>query len=633
MPALAAIIRVVIMALVSAAPLTAAQEVVDGTLKKLVGYMRDEEGLTLQEAKDVVGNILADLALNAAILGTIMKTKIAIKTAEYFGFTAKGVTKKVLTGKAAKVAAKYAGPLEKFKAMSLVNKLIVGGGIFGSLTWIGVGIANVVEPGIYKPREANDVWQRFTGIRPFPEKGISLSPGNMDATRFNDLARSLEVAGIRGFNDPVNRQSRLYSREGLADIIDYAYGKALLEGAKVADYRDILPLIRPYLIGGTTTPSPSSTSAITPPPTPPATAVKVFTGIVSQGVVGSGLSFTPRQDDLIESAEELQQAINNNVASYLVALPSRVTYEIKVVSSVIVNGLRKVGTSQRVVSGYYTNGQPKYKNITNKFAVATLYLITGENSRSKLTSIVLGPTDALKFQPTSDDLINVAAAVPQNVVTSNTDEISTVVTNTPTTVVPPATPDTLISQPSKGYCFIYDGYKGQMCFNTATIDRLRGEVARGDKTVEAAMLEVETRHLRDFGGNGADAWANDNPNVVLNLRDNDFAKKTLRDMLTTGVNVQSEFVEKTAGADESPPGRGTPITATPVATPSAPAPSLPLAALSATTLFTYYAALGQQLPSLAERGQIYQSFGLGQSAFYMGTAEQNTRLLNALQGK
>ena len=598
MPALAAILRVVIMALVSAAPLTAAQEVVDGTLKKLVGYMRDEEGLTLQEAKDVVGNILADLALNAVILGTIMKTKIAIKTAEYFGFTAKGVTKKVLKGKAATVAKKYAGPLEKFKATSLVNKLIVGGGIFGSLTWIGVGIANVIEPGIYKPREANDVWQRFTGIRPFPEKSVAFSPGNLDAARFNDLARSLEAGGIRGFNDPVNRQSRLYSREDLANIIDYAYGKALLEGQKVADYRDILPLIRPYLIGGTTTPSPSSTQAITSsaPATP--ASVKVFTGIVSQGVVGSGLSFTPRPDDLIENADELQQAINNNVASYLTALPSRVTYEIKVVSSVIVNGLRKTGTTQRVVSGYYTNGQPKYKTVTNKFAVAYLYLMTDKNTRSKLTTIILGPTDALKFQPTGDDLVNVAAAVAQNVVTSNTNEISTIVSDTPTQsvqreapgsnevqrIIPPEAPIVASTQkpvrmPSLSVppeLYMFSGSEGRRYEKEKTTYKLALSVGNDLQGVYFLVGEFVKNGGREQYHSSLVNWYN------------------------SLLPEEHEAIQKgqTSYAAESPPiVRNLPQGETPQNI-SGVDTALPSAALSATTLFSYYAAFGQQQPSL-----------------------------------
>ncbi len=621
------------MALVSAAPITAAQEFVDGTFKKLVQYMRDEEGLTLQEAKDVVGNILADLALNATIIGGVLKTKIAIKTAEYFGFTAKGVAKKTLTGKAATVAKKYAGPLDKFKAMSLVNKIITAGGLFGGLTWIGVGIANVIEPGIYKPREANDVWERFTGVRPFPEKAVALSPGNMDASRFNDLARSLEVGGIKGFNDPVNRQSRLYSREDLAAIIDYAYGKALLDGKTIKDYRDILPLIRPYLIGGTTTPQPSSTQAITSPAPQVAPQVKVFTGVVSQGVVGAGLSFTPRPDDLIESAAELQQAISNNVSSYLAALPSRVTYEIKVVSSVIVNGIRRTGTSQRIVSGTYKNGTPKYKNVTNKFAVADLFLITDRGTRSKLTSIILGPTDALNFQPSSNELFEIAQVTPQNVVTSNPDEVTTIVSSTPTETISEAVQRRRERIPDSMLRYFQDGWAGQ----GSLVDYLQ---EFHDKIQQRFNREGTTVPFQEEFGLNNQQYAF----VVGNLGGIDMEnrikgnKNVKNDLISyiEGDNLQAmETIrtEQRQGAVESPPEGGSSQTTTPASSIATPATSLPSAALTATTLFSYYAALGQQLPSLTERGQLYQSLGLGQSTFYTGTAEQNTRLLNALKGK
>lgn len=52
----------------------------------------------------------------------------------------------------------------------------------------------------------------------------------------------------------------------------------------------------------------------------------------------------------------------------------------------------------------------------------------------------------------------------------------------------------------------------------------------------------------------------------------------------------------------------------------------------ANTLFDYYKTIGQNLPSIADRSALFASSGLGSAADYRGTAEQNTRLLAALQG-
>ena len=49
-----------------------------------------------------------------------------------------------------------------------------------------------------------------------------------------------------------------------------------------------------------------------------------------------------------------------------------------------------------------------------------------------------------------------------------------------------------------------------------------------------------------------------------------------------------------------------------------------------TTLYNYYQGLGQALPSLQQRGQLYQQYGLGSATGYGGSAEQNTSLLNSL---
>ena len=92
--ALAGILRIVLMAITTAVPLTVAQQFLDGTVKKIVEEVRSETGLSLEEAKDILVNILVDLAINSTIIGTVIKLKFAVKTAEFLGLTSKGFAKR-----------------------------------------------------------------------------------------------------------------------------------------------------------------------------------------------------------------------------------------------------------------------------------------------------------------------------------------------------------------------------------------------------------------------------------------------------------------------------------------------------------------------------------------------------------
>ncbi len=51
----------------------------------------------------------------------------------------------------------------------------------------------------------------------------------------------------------------------------------------------------------------------------------------------------------------------------------------------------------------------------------------------------------------------------------------------------------------------------------------------------------------------------------------------------------------------------------------------------ANTLYDYYKTKGQSLPSVQECAKTFESLGLGSSAGYKGTYEQNVSLLSALQ--
>ena len=169
------------------------------------------------------------------------------------------------------------------------------------------------------------------------------------------------------------------------------------------------------------------------------TAPKVYTGIVSQGVLGRGLEFIPRQDDLIESAEELKAAAANNLSPFLQSLLGKIVYEVKIVSSIITKeGFKQTGVVQQVRNGSYADGKPKYKSVYNKFATMDLYVITDKGARSKISTIVLGPTDSARLNLGTNELRSIEAAIPDLVFTKDINEITGIETINAVTVSTPA---------------------------------------------------------------------------------------------------------------------------------------------------------------------------------------------------
>lgn len=181
--------------------------------------------------------------------------------------------------------------------------------------------------------------------------------------------------------------------------------------------------------------------------------IQVFTGILAQGALGITMPFTTREADLITSQNQLQEAAENNLASFLVALPSKIRYEIKIVSSITTkDGETKRGSTQRIISGYYKNGRAKYKTITNKFAIINLFLWTKKQTKTKLGSIILGPVNAATFQPTNTNLDNLVEILPQSISTQNIENIKFIEISTPKIIKPiiptPATPTPIIPTPA-----------------------------------------------------------------------------------------------------------------------------------------------------------------------------------------
>lgn len=612
------------MALASAVPITVTQEFLDGTIKAIVEEIQSQSGLTIDEAKDFVANIVVDLMLNAIILGGIMKTKAAIKTAEYLGFTTKGWAKRTLSKQAAAAAKIIDGPWEKFKAYSLMSKLLVLGGVTGTGIWLTSAIANIIEPGIYKTQETNAVYRKLKIPFQYPTEPGQLQPGPFDSRQFKDLATALETQNIVAIKNPVTQATEIYNRNALADIINYIYGAEILSG-NAPSVKQLSQKIAPYLImptGGLTPAAPTPAVSATTAAAAVSAPIRVFTGVISQGVLGNATSFTPRPDDLIQSVSELQTAAHNNLAPFIAALPGRIVYEIKIMSSITTkDGFTQRGTSQRIVSGYHKNGEPKYRTVINKFAVMNLFIKTDQNTKTKISSIVLGPTDAVKFQPVSNDLASVESAIRADISAPAVSSIQAI--NTPqgvatvaTAVVPPTAAVTAAAPKPQAnligrYLVARDGFDGN-------VYKVKNGKIYSIMPSDFLLTQAEKISAGNFGAQ---------------------ANAAIPKLKEYGINV--ETMERVQFFDTIVPGESGPTRSEPfeqffnIAGSVTPAPAEATAspALAANTLYEYYTALGLTLPSVEERSKLYESLKLGQAAYYTGTAEQNAKLLTALQGK
>lgn len=618
------ILRVAIMAFTSAAPLTALQQFFDGTVQKLVEAIKDEQGLTLDEAKDIVANILIELTVNSVALGVIIKTKLGARAAEYLGFKTRGFSKRKLTAKAEVAVKKMSGPWETFKKFSLFSKILSLVGILNLSVWTAKAIADIVEPGIYQTKQTNDVYEKFIGIRPYPEKGHSLQAGNLDAEKFNEVAGSLETSGVKGIQNPKSFQTQLYSREGLADVIDYVYGRALLAGNVPNDFRQTMKLVAPYLIGGQTS-APATAVRGSTLPSEPVVGRKVFTGSVIQSALGSAVPFEVRPDDLIEDIEELKSAIQNNEGPWLASLPSRLIRDIKVVASVTTkDGLTKRGTAKQIIAGYLKDGTPKYRTVVNKFAVADYYVLTDTGAKTRITRIIYGPTDAVKFKPSQEDLSgldqtlksSLASLAPAIAGTLASGMAVDALSGQSTTLFPAPgsvpTPIISVNITKRDYFVPFDDFYDQVFYR-------EGNTIIASPTFGSILSAEEREKIGNYGAQTSEAIArlkklgypvDSYPHRKFHWEIDGKAAPMI-----TARNFE-EFFGSSISISER-----------------AAADSLPLKALEASTLFQFYNEKGEPLPPISQRGLIYESLGIGQASYYTGTAEQNMKLLAKLQGK
>lgn len=604
---IANILRPVIIWVVQQGATLAVFAVLEKVLDYLQEWVRDGLGISEDDSRAIIANYAIDAIAYVGAGAAIIYSKAPTTLARKIGLSGGKPVKQKVTATAEQKVASATPEIVAKTGTSIFKKLaIVVGGITG-LIWLGVGVANVVEPGIYKAKQANDVWEKFIGIRPFPEPNPLESPGPFTPGEFTDYARSLETAGILGLEYPLG--SFLYTKENLAKLVDYVAGIEAGKG-KTVTAKSIVTAIAPYLVmpnkSSTQTTTPVKTTTTTPALTVP--KVQVFTGVLSQGVLGKGLEFQARPDDLIENAQEMLDAASNNLAPFIASLPNRITYQVKVVNSITTkDGFTQKGSITQILTGYSTTGAPKYKTVVNKFAVLDIFILNDKNSRVKITSIVLGPVDSVKFQVGQGTITAIETGLQKVASTSNINDIKGISTSAPLTVLTPSTTPT--TAPATQLHFVIGRYGSSEVWTTEMLNN----PSYGGKEVSYSEWKANTQKSINTSLAGVNEFIAQ-------------AERTSQPVVTPSAPVSSPSGGSLA---PSAPVVSAPVVQAPTPQP-APAPVVKKGA-SATNLSEWYTANGQSLPSISQRATLYQQYGLGQASYYTGTAEQNTNLLNKLK--
>lgn len=664
--ALIILLRQLVIALVQTAIFIGLEKAISAVLDAIQRHQIEKNGLSPDDAQKWTENVFVQILIYAGVTFATIRSRVPLKLADKMGLNTRGLTPRKLspageakvgktielptaTGSAsAEAVEEVATIVSKTRGLSLssVKTLLKYTlGAVGATSAFMFMVAQYIDYANWQGSYQKTFQKLLSVVGINPDTPMPKASAVSEDTwkRIYTVVETLRPSGI---SMPFSGEDRPYSRQNLADVVNEIASRMIAD-RRDATFKNVMAIVLPLLqrpenfagvdalpdykapvksTGSTTTYAPSST------PT-----VKVFTGIVSQGVLGQGLSFEARQDDLIENVGELKSAAANNLAPFLAALPAKVTYEIKIVSSIVTaNGFRQSGTTQRIQTGTNRDGTPKYKTVTNKFATLILYILTDRGTRTKLSTVVLGPVDSARFTVSQNDLMNIQTELPKIVTTSDIKEVTDFsnINGLSSPDVKPYSDTQVQSTQEEGvdtgyrfYVFETNGeeylevlpWVGNIPVGYTPISKQEFLTRELKKTSENPtrwqpyFADIRRRNPNAFSG-GISGYImvggvpKANPERYSITQNSSNGKWLVTDKV---LNTSKEYDTKASALDATGLANAT--------------------ALEAKTLREYYEAKGETLPNIEQRSILYESLGLGQRSYYVGTSEQNTKLLLALQ--
>ena len=604
------------------------EKLVTPNLNKAISSISGIFGIDEQDAKDFLANDIITTMESLGLTVALSKAKLPLTIAEKLGFTSKGFKLRKLSAaaevkvaqnataaagiaKGIKTAADVAQVVAETRGVSFLSKanevasLLIK--IIGIPVGVGLVITNTIDFGAWSSSAYQGAFQKFLSIFGLEADKTYTNTKVLDQDKFNKVYSTYETLGAQVFLNPYTGQTQLYTKENFGGLLDQIAAQIYAEKGQVL-VKDVYAAITALTIFNLeATPITQTQTTTTKAQTTTTQNIKVFTGVIAQGVLGDTATFEAREDDLITDIEELNTAMRNNLISFIAALTNRIVYEVKIVTSVQTkDGFTRVAQTQQIISGYAKNGKPKYKTVTNRWAILNVYILTSRNVRSKIDTIILGPTDAAKFQPTTTELTTVEQLVKSQVQTSDISEIEGIKTSTPITVsAPTQTPAT--STTTDQFAKMIQDYEN------------RAHDRRSDETLEqyAARRTAENETFRN----------------TINK-----SKEILSTAPTQTPATQTPATQTPATQTPATqtPATQTPATQTPATqTPATIKVNIPysnnLNRQNAQSIAEFFDVNKTIYPSVAERAKLYEDLGLGSASYYAGTAEQNAKLLTELK--
>ena len=599
---IANILRSVIVWAIQAGATAVVFAVIERFFDALQSWIRETLGISEDDSRAVVANYVIDAIAFVGAGAAVIYSKAPVTFARKLGLAGgKPVKQKVTQEAEKKIAAAVVTDTNKTSILTKLRSYIIGTGPTDVVMRLMI-LQNIGDWYFFKNNMVTDLFNTVFGETSIGISSPLKAPGPFSAPEFEDYARSLEAVGIKAIEYGFPKGTILYTRKALAELVDYVYGQQNALGVTVSAIK-LKPLLAQYFVfSGAPATAAASLPAAVSSASEPAT-IKVFTGIVSSGTLGAAQPFTAKEDDMINSGNELRSVAQANAAAFLAALPSKIVYELKVVNSVIASdGTKRVGASVKVPNGKTASGQTKYKYVTNKFAVMSLYLVKKDGARTKITDITLGPTDVANFNPDAQELASIGKNLVRTVATTKTSEVQTIVSDSPISIAEPEVPPL----PNYNIAEKVPGDTGYRFYKWDT---------GGTKEPQWAYAAIE------WGGNA--------PYGRKEITEEEYrrATKDTKDYTNSGYKIIGGILTRDTSITPSP------LLSQSQSQPAQSSTASRAAVMKATNLSEYYAALGQGLPSVSTRGGIYESLGLGAQALYTGTVEQNTKLLNALKAK
>lgn len=409
-------------------------------------------GASDEQAQDIVANEFLQFAEQVGVGVLVLRAKLPTTISERLGFTSKGwgkrpikptlqdsVTMKLKSGETINL---LTGQLVATDATAILTKAktVMPGastalkfleGRLNSLFLGALVFANFIDFGNWTTGAYSDTFQKI-----FEKISFGLLVPNEDYRKtktaspevFDKVYNTYKIEGAVAINDNFKQQTVVFSRDALIDIVD-KIGAGLLHHTGTASTKDVLlasQLMIVFKVPTTTTaPAVTTQSSQTPPKLQtPESSPTLFVGQINQGQLSAVTPFTPQIRERITNADELTDAVTDNVAAFLSALPGMVIVNVKLKDSVSTpDGTQLIGTLGKVQTSVSKTGKPHYRRFRNSFVVAEISILKNTGGKTTIGELVAGPLDESMIDPAPEQLVALGNALSRKMITTDLENI------------------------------------------------------------------------------------------------------------------------------------------------------------------------------------------------------------------